>query len=220
MIDFVLTEEEIRVLGCLIEKEITTPAYYPLSLNTLVNACNQTSSRDPIVSYGEAIVEYALGKLKEKNLIDQDNLSRVPKFSELFLKITRLMPREAAIICVLMLRGFQTIGEIRTRTERLHSFASTEEAVKTLQTLEEWGYLTLLPRSAGKKEPRYAHLLSGPVVLQETADEGKTSQAQQATLTDHFVKHEAFVKLQESVNTLKEEIEEVKKEFQDFKKQF
>jgi len=171
MVKAVLTEEEVRVLGCLVEKEMTTPAYYPLSLNALCNACNQTSSREPIVSYDEGIVVLALEKLKEKNLVDQDNLSRVPKFSEMFLKTTRLMPPEAAVLCVLMLRGFQTIGELRTRTERLHSFASVDDAIKILQTLEEWGYVTLLPRSSGKKEPRYAHLLSGPIAPQAVEDE-------------------------------------------------
>ncbi len=219
MIDSILTEEEVRVLGCLIEKETTTPAYYPLSLNALVNACNQTSSRDPIVSYDEAIVEYALGKLKEKSLIDQDNLSRVPKFSELFLKRTLLMPPEAAILCVLMLRGFQTIGELRTRTERLHTFASVDEISKTLQTLEEWGYIMLLPRSSGKKEPRYAHLLSGTSAPQEIEEEGKAHPST-PTLTSHFVDTEAFLKLQESVNILKQEVAELKTAFQDFKKQF
>jgi len=219
MIDSILTEEEVRVLGCLIEKETTTPAYYPLSLNALVNACNQTSSRDPIVSYDEAIVEYALGKLKEKNLVDRDNLSRVPKFSELFLKRTLLMPPEAAILCVLMLRGFQTIGELRTRTERLHTFASVDEISKTLQTLEEWGYIVLLPRSSGKKEPRYAHLLSGPIAPEAIEETGKSSEAT-PTLTSHFVDNEAFLKLRESVNTLQCELAELKSAFQDFKKQF
>jgi len=219
MIESVLTLEEVRVLGCLIEKETTTPAYYPLSLNTLVNACNQTSSRDPIVSYDEAIVEYALQKLKEKSLIDQDNLSRVPKFSELFIKRTCLMPPEVAIVCVLMLRGFQTIGELRTRTERLHSFASVDETMKTIQTLEEWGYITLLPRSAGKKEPRYAHLLSGPIAI-ETIEETGTSSQTTPTLTSHFADNEAFLKLQETVNLLKVELAEVKKAFEEFKKQF
>ena len=217
MIDFVLTAEEVRVLGCLIEKETTTPAYYPLSLNALVNACNQTSSRDPIVSYDEGIVTLALEKLKEKSLVDQDNLSRVPKFSELFLKRTLLMPPEAAVVCVLMLRGFQTIGELRTRTERLYSFPSIDDAIKTLQTLEEWGYVTLLPRSSGKKEPRYAHLLCGPISPDAIEDDGKSPQV---TLTSHFVDNEAFLKLQDLVNTLRQELEEVKTAFSDFKKQF
>ncbi len=217
MINSVLTEEEIRVLGCLIEKEMTTPAYYPLSLNALVNACNQTSSRDPIVSYDEGIVTLALEKLKEKNLVDQDNLSRVPKFSEMFLKKTLLMHPEAAVLCVLMLRGFQTIGELRTRTERLHSFTSVDEVTKTLHALEEWGYITLLPRSSGKKEPRYAHLLSGPIAPQAIEEEVKVPQT---TLASHFVENEAFLKLQETVDALKEELAEVKKGFEAFKKQF
>ncbi|MBI3358566.1 MAG: YceH family protein [Nitrospirae bacterium] len=215
--DPILTEEEIRVLGCLIEKEMTTPAYYPLSLNALCNACNQTSSRDPIVSYDEGIVALALEKLKEKNLIDQDNLSRVPKFSELFLKKTLLMPPEAAVICVLMLRGFQTVGELRTRTERLHPFATVDETIATLHTLEEWGYIISLPRLSGKKEARYAHLLSGPIAPQEIADGTKVPHV---ALTSHFVDNAAFLKLQETVNELKEELAEMRRGFEEFKKQF
>ncbi|WDT81786.1 MAG: YceH family protein [Candidatus Manganitrophus sp.] len=160
--DFVLTDAEVRVLGCLIEKEMATPDYYPLSLNALQNACNQTSNRDPVVSYDEKTVAEALEALKTKRLVTQDQLGRVPKYSELFLKSANLVQREAAVLCVLMLRGAQTVGEIRGRTGRLHSFASLEEAQKTLQTLEEWGYVALLPRQPGRKESRYAHLLSGP----------------------------------------------------------
>jgi hypothetical protein len=217
MIESILTSEEARVLGCLIEKEITTPAYYPLSLNALCNACNQTSSRDPIVAYDETIVTLALEKLKEKGLIDQDNLSRVPKFSEMFLKKSRLMPPETAILCVLMLRGFQTIGELRTRTERLHAFASLDEAMQTIHTLEEWGYIILLPRSSGKKEPRYAHLLSGPINIHEIEIAEKVPPV---TLSSKFVEHETFLQLQEKVNALENELNEMKNGFEDFKRQF
>ena len=220
MIESILTEEEIRVLGCLIEKEVTTPAYYPLSLNALCNACNQTSSRDPIVSYDEGIVSLALEKLKEKGLVDQDNLSRVPKFSEMFLKKSRLMPPETAILCVLMLRGFQTIGELRTRTERLHSFANLDEAMQTIHTLEEWGYIILLPRSSGKKEPRYAHLLSGPIDLQATESVEHKEKTSQNTISSNFVDKETFLQLQETVNTMRVELDAAKRGFEDFKKQF
>ena len=160
MIPFVLTDTEVRVLGCLVEKEFATPEYYPLSRNALQNACNQTSNRDPVVSYDEKTVSEAIERLKEKRLILQENRGRVPKFEETFLKSANLVQREAAVLCVLMLRGPQTVGEIRGRTERLHPFEELEAVQQTLQTLEEWGYVKLLPRQPGRKESRYAHFFS------------------------------------------------------------
>lgn len=213
--DFVLTDKEVRVLGCLIEKEMATPDYYPLSLNALQNACNQTSNREPVVSYDEKTVADALETLKAKRLVSPDHLGRVPKYSESFLKSANLVQREAAVLCVLMLRGPQTVGEIRGRTERLHPFASLEEVQKTLQTLEEWGYVTLLPRQPGRKESRYVHLLSGApenggekTVLSETG-----SQAQP-------MENEAVTKLEEEVKSLRQELEDLKRTLHDFKSQF
>ncbi len=213
--DVVLTDTEVRVLGCLIEKEMATPDYYPLSLNALQNGCNQTSNREPIVSYDEKQVSDALEGLKEKGLVLQDNLGRVPKYSEHFLKTTNLVQREAAILCVLMLRGPQTSGEIRGRTERLHPFGSLEEVQKTLQTLEEWGYVILLPRQPGRKESRYAHLLSGlPEKREEKAPNAETI-PQSAPLENELVS-----KLQEEVKLLRQEMAELKQAFLDFKGQF
>ncbi|MEK7747540.1 MAG: YceH family protein [Nitrospirota bacterium] len=217
--DYILTEEEVRVLGALIEKEVTTPDYYPLSLNALKNACNQTSNRDPIVSYDEATVSISLDKLKEKGFVDQDNLSRVPKFSEMFLKKSRFMAPETAIICELMLRGPQTIGEIRTHSERMHPSENLEATLGTLKTLEEWGYVTLLPRQAGKKEPRYTHLLCGTPVIKDLNDEEKTS-APSTSIYDRFIDREDFGKLQTKVDTLQVELADLKKSFLDFKTQF
>ena len=213
--DFVLTDTEVRVLGCLIEKEMATPDYYPLSLNALQNACNQTSNRDPIVSYDEKIISSALEGLKGKNLVMQDNLGRVPKFSESFLKGTQLVQREAAILCILMLRGPQTIGEIRGRTERLHQFEELEEVQKTLQTLAEWGYLTLLPRQPGRKESRYAHLLSGPP---ENREEEKSAGPESPRNLP--LENPALAELREEVKTVRRELEELKQAFLDFKGQF
>lgn len=211
--DFVLTGAEVRVLGCLIEKEMATPDYYPLSLNALQNACNQTSNREPIVSYDEKTVAGALDGLKEKELARQENLGRVPKYSENFLKKANLVQREAAILCVLMLRGPQTVGELRGRTERLHKFEALEEVQKTLQTLEEWGYVKLLPRQPGRKEPRYAHLLSG---LPEIGEEEKgAAESQPVPQSD-----ETIVALQEEVKRLRQELEALKQAFLDFKGQF
>ncbi|HZR46299.1 MAG TPA: YceH family protein [Candidatus Manganitrophaceae bacterium] len=211
--DFVLTDMEVRVLGCLIEKEMATPDYYPLSLNALQNACNQTSNREPIVSYDEKAVTVALDGLKGKELARQDNLGRVPKFSESFLKKANLVQREAAILCVLMLRGPQTVGELRGRTERLHKFETLEEVQKTLQTLEEWGYVKLLPRQPGRKEPRYAHLLSG---LPETREEEKSAAESQPAPQPN----ETITPLQEEVKRLRQELEELRQAFLDFKGQF
>jgi uncharacterized protein YceH (UPF0502 family) len=214
--DFVLTDTEIRVLGCLIEKEMATPDYYPLSLNALQNACNQTSNRDPIVSYDEKTVANALEGLKGKKLAMQDNLGRVPKYSESFLKNTQLVQREAAILCILMLRGPQTVGEIRGRTERLHPFENLEEVQKTLQTLEEWGYLTLLPRQPGRKESRYAHLLSGPPENRE----GEKSAEPESLLQNLPTESGALAALQEEVKRLRQELDDLKQAFLDFKGQF
>ncbi len=144
----------------------------------------------------------------------QDNLGRVPKYSESFLKKTNLVQREAAILCILMLRGPQTVGEIRGRTERLHPFESLEEVQKTLQTLEEWGYVKLLPRRPGRKESRYAHLLSGPP---ETKEEEKTAGIDSPPRTTD---NEALAKLQEEVISLRQDLEVLKQTFLDFKGQF
>jgi uncharacterized protein YceH (UPF0502 family) len=213
MMDVVLTGTEVRVLGCLIEKEMATPDYYPLSLNALQNACNQTSNRDPVVSYDEKAVAEAIEGLKTKRLVTQDHLGRVPKYSELFLKSANLVQREAAVLCVLMLRGPQTVGEIRGRTERLHPFGTLEEVQKTLQTLEEWGYVTLLPRQPGRKESRYAHLLSGPP---ENREESRSESVPQTAPMEN----EAVAKLEAEVKSLREELEELKRTLQDFKAQF
>ncbi len=214
MPDMVLTQKEVRVLGCLMEKKVTTPDLYPLSLNALRIGCNQTTSRDPVVSFDDATVADALETLKQKGLVSQDNFSRVPKFEERFLRLTDLMPPEAAILCVLMLRGPQTGGEIRSRTERLHPFADFDEVVRTLQRLEEWGYVTLLPRQSGQKEARYAHLLCG------TPDVPTEAALPRSVVSDFVVENEAFIKLQSDVTRLQQELTELKQAFHDFKSQF
>ncbi len=213
--DFILTDPEVRVLGCLIEKEMATPDYYPLSLNALQNACNQTSNRDPVVSYDEKTVTDALERLKAKRLVSQDHLGRVPKYSELFLKSANLVQREAAVLCVLMLRGSQTVGEIRGRTERLHPFEQLEEVQKTLETLQEWGYVALLPRQPGRKESRYTHLLSGPPEKSAESDTGH-----EALSPSNQMENETVAKLEEEVKSLRQELEELKRTLLDFKSQF
>jgi uncharacterized protein YceH (UPF0502 family) len=161
-----LTDAEVRVLGVLVEKQLTTPDYYPLTLNALVNACNQTTSRDPVVSYDEATVTRALDGLRDKKFafVFSGADSRVLKYGHKLAERLELAPDETAALCVLLLRGPQTAGEIRTRTGRLHAFTSLAEVDATLATLaakRPHALVTRLPRQPGFKEARFAHLLSG-----------------------------------------------------------
>ena len=166
-VEIVLDAVEARVVGALVEKAVTTPDYFPLSLNALVNACNQTSNRDPVTAYGEAEVRRALGSLRDKKLayVFEGAASRVTKYGHKFAETLGLSSPEVAVLCVLLLRGPQTAGEIRGRTGRLHAFAGLDEVDTTLQALAARAPQPLvvrLPRQAGFKESRYAHLLSGP----------------------------------------------------------
>jgi uncharacterized protein YceH (UPF0502 family) len=156
---------DVRVLGALIEKEATTPEYYPLSLNALINACNQKSNRYPIVDYDENTVRAAIERLRSKRLamVIIGN-GRVTKYSQSISEHLNLGRRELAALCTLLLRGPQTLGEIKDRSERIFSFADLEETDRVLEKLAEWpsGPLaTKLPRQPGQKEARYAHLLAG-----------------------------------------------------------
>jgi hypothetical protein len=169
--DWQLDGPEARVLGALLEKEMATPEYYPLSLNALVNACNQKSNRDPVVSYDGDTVVQALEGLRAKALAVRITGadSRVPKHGQRFTETLNLGRREEALICVLLLRGPQTVGELRTRSERLHNFDDLESVENTLHHLAELGMVKKLPRQAGSREARYAHLLSGDVDFAEEA---------------------------------------------------
>lgn len=205
--DFVLSEPEIRVLGSLIEKEITTPEYYPLTLNALVNACNQKTNREPVVSYDEDDVRDALASLIEKDLaiVCGSRDSRVPKYDNYLADKLELNPAETAIMCVLMLRGPQTPGELRARTERMHAFGEISEIEATLDGLasREQSPLTIkLPRQPGHKENRYMHLLGGDVLIKSDNLESPSE-----TLRD-------------KVERLEEELAELKREFGQFRQQF
>ncbi len=198
--DHVLNDTEVRVLGALIEKEITTPDYYPLSLNALMTACNQSSNRNPVVHYDEDTVARAADSLREKklvHLIDRSE-SRVSKYRHVLYEAMNLGRPAIAVMCVLMLRGPQTVGEIRTRSNRLHDFSSLEEVETTLNSLMSAAtpLVVRLPRQTGLKEVRYAHLLSGEVRLAESEPE-----------PDRIAK-------------LEKEVEDLKKQFEQFRKQF
>ncbi|MCL7489496.1 MAG: YceH family protein [Desulfobulbaceae bacterium] len=216
MVDFELTSVEVRVLGCLMEKEMTTPEYYPLSLNALVNACNQKSNRNPVVSYDEATVLQALSGLKENHLAWQSDAARVSKYEHLFGKMFNLVAREMAVICLLLLRGPQTAGELRTRAERMYAFGSLDETAETMRTLEEMGLVRQLPRQPGQKEPRFVHLLAG---------EPEYAKAGEEVLPDEMIPRgpgmgARIAALEDEIRNLRGELNELKQDFLDFKDQF
>ncbi|MFQ5588803.1 MAG: YceH family protein, partial [Nitrospiria bacterium] len=157
-----LSEAEIRVLGALMEKELTTPDYYPLSLNALKNACNQSTNRAPQVNYNDTVVNEALTSLIEKKLAWDAHLSRVTKYGQNLTEKLNMVPREAIVLALLMLRGPQTVGELRGRADRVHHFENLEEVDEVLENLKEWGLICQLPRQAGRKECRYTHCFSKP----------------------------------------------------------
>jgi len=201
-VEHILDSTEVRVLGALIEKEVTTPAYYPLSLNALLAACNQSSNRFPIAHFDEAEVGAAADSLREKGLIHlvDRGESRVTKYRHVLYEAMNLGRPAIAALCVLMLRGPQTVGEIRTRSNRLYDFTSLEDVETTLNTLMS-GDLPLvarLPRQTGQKEIRYAHLLSGAVASGEPDVEPELDR----------------------IGKLEKEVEDLKAQFEMFRKQF
>ena len=201
----ILDAAEVRVLGSLMEKEATTPEYYPLSLNALVNACNQKSNRDPVVEYDEDTVYDAATRLREKKLLLLVTGSgRVNKYSQRISETLNLGRREMAVLCTLLLRGPQTLGEIKDRSERMFNFADLAETETVLEKMAEWPGSALarkLPRQPGQKEARYVHLLSG-----EPAAEAPVSEA-------HAPAPTKVAQLEAELTRLRAEFEELKKRF-------
>lgn len=207
----VLDTAEARVLGSLIEKEATTPDYYPLSLNALVNACNQKSNREPVVDYDEDTVYGAVDSLREKRLaLTIVGGGRVNKYAQRISETLNLGRRELAVLGVLLLRGPQTLGEIKDRSDRMYSFADLEETERVLDKLAEWPGMPLakkLPRQPGQKESRYGHLLSGepPAVMwAESAAAPPTGKLAQ---------------LEQEVQQLRSELDDLKRRFDDLESQ-
>jgi uncharacterized protein len=202
-----LTNVEVRVLGALIEKDLTTPEYYPLSLNALVNACNQKSSRDPVVAYDDSTVEDAVETLREKGFarVVTGSGSRVAKYGHRLSETLNLGRRELPLLCVLMLRGFQTLGELRGRTERMYEFSDTEEVELVLTKMDE--FVTKLPHLPGTKESRYAHLMSGPVEIDAV------SGVPAATGGPH--RGDRIAALEQELSELRREIEFIKEKLGD-----
>jgi hypothetical protein len=225
-VDALLNEVEVRVIGSLIEKQVTTPEYYPLTLNALVNACNQLSNRDPVVSYDEKTVARALESLREKNLayVFYGSDSRVPKYKHVMPEIFHLTPPELAVMCVLMLRGPQTTGEIRGRTSRLYEFADLTEVEATLEKLmahEDPALVSKLPRMAGQKEARFAQLLAGDVaVVAAAAAEHPRAPRAEAAVMEVRAENEKISRLEAEVETLRGEVAYLREQFESFKKQF
>jgi uncharacterized protein YceH (UPF0502 family) len=212
----ILNETEVRVLGSLIEKQLTTPEYYPMTLNALVAACNQKSNRDPVVSYDESTVVAALDTLRDKNLVYtfHGSTSRVVKYKHMFPNVYELDPAEVAVMAVLMLRGPQTVGEIRGRTDRLHEFTSLPEVQETLDKLahRDEPLVVRLERQIGQKDARYAHLLSGEI------DVASLPAARERTVTGG--QSERVEKLESEIEALKNEFAAFRQELAEFRKQF
>ncbi len=209
--DINLDTVEGRVLGCLMEKEMSTPEYYPLSLNALVNACNQKSNRDPVISHDESTIIQAVAGLKDKQLVWQSNVSRVPKYEEHFIKDSNFTYRQASVLSELLLRGPQTPGELKSRTERMYAFESLEEVNETLENLESLGFIVRLERRPGRKEARCMHLLCGQPA---EAGEPTPEPVLQAEADDRIGV------LEQQVEALQQELSELKETFTAFKKEF
>ncbi|MDH4028360.1 MAG: YceH family protein [Nitrospirota bacterium] len=215
----ILNDIEVRILGCLIEKQITTPDYYPLTLNALTNACNQKSNRDPVVSFDETTVVRGLDGLHDKGFSEKIYKadSRVPKYQHTFREKLNLTVRETAVMCELMLRGPQTIGEVKGRAERMYKFSDLAEVEGILDGLmnREEPLVTRLPRQAGRKEPRHMHLLSGAPEVSEIAaplrEEAATMQVRS--------ENERIGRLEDEITALRGELEELRKAFLDLKAQ-
>jgi len=214
----VLTAFETRVLGSLVEKELTTPEYYPLSLNALVNACNQKSNRDPAMSLDEDAVRDALRSLEKHGLAGPaDNMvSRVSKYEHRLQEAYNFTRHETAILAELLLRGPQTPGELRSRADRMHKFDDLGIVQSTLQRLmkREPPLVKLLPRQLGTKEARYVHLLSGDVEVPQR--ESSTSAAAPSSTSGG----DRISRLEDQVASLQSEIEDLKQQLATFRKQF
>jgi len=216
-VNIILNAAEARVLGALIEKDITTPDYYPLSLNALVNACNQKNNREPVTNFDEETVRLALRNLSEKRLAGPASGadSRVTKYEHRLQEAYNFTRPETAILCVLLLRGPQTPGELRGRTERMHRFEDLDEVLSGLQQLmrREPPLAKALGRRPGTKEIRYAHLLSGDVEAWEPP-------AEMASAGSGSADAERIIQLEEQVATLRGEVAELKQQIAEFRKQF
>ena len=209
-----LSPMEARVIGCLIEKQITTPDQYPLSLNSLVSACNQKSNRDPVMSADEAEIQTTLDHLIRKHFVIEKSGfgSRVPKYQHRFCNTEfgslKFTPQELAIVCELLVRGPQTPGELRTRAARMASFSEVgqvETALESLSRRADGPFVVRLPRESGRRDSRYAHLFSGPVTAPALTEESTTEPSMAAVPVPSRIE-----RLEEEVRQLRQELKEIK----------
>jgi uncharacterized protein YceH (UPF0502 family) len=210
-----LTEVEARVLGSLVEKQLTTPEYYPLTMNALTAACNQKSNRDPVVAYDETTIMTGIDSLRDKNLVYlfYGSSSRAVKYKHMMPSVFELDDAGVALVAVLLLRGPQTIGELRERTGRLHEFAGLGEVQEALDGLmrRDDPLIIKLERQAGQKEARYAHLLCGPVDQSAAAPVRESPSAG---------REDKIAKLESDIENLRGEFASLKETFEEFRKQF
>jgi uncharacterized protein len=226
-VNFVLNDSEVRVLGALVEKDITTPDYYPLSLNALVNACNQKNNREPVTNLSEEEVRQALSTLQEKHLAGPASGadSRVTKYEHRLQEIFNFTRGEIAVMCVMLLRGPQTPGELRGRTERMYHFETLDDVQSTLQRLiqKEPPLVKMLARQPGTKENRYAHLLAGEIE-DATVETGRVEtgpfDSAQGRPAGSVSPASRITTLEAEVAELKAEIASLKQQFAEFRKQF
>jgi uncharacterized protein YceH (UPF0502 family) len=213
-----LTQNQVRVLGSLIEKDITTPEYYPLSLNALVNACNQKSNRDPVMQLDEEAVRHSLAALQQLRMAGPAGGadSRVTKYEHRLQEVFNFTRAETAIVCVLLLRGPQTPGELRGRTERMHSFESLDDVQSALQKLAQRDppLARVLPRQPGTKEARWTHLFAGDVPVSASAE------PDEIRLERNRPDGARLEELEQDVAALRQELETLKNQMERFRKQF
>lgn len=214
-----LTQTEVRVLGSLIEKDITTPDYYPLSLNALVNACNQKNNRDPVMTLDENAVRDAVSSLQERRMAGPAGGadSRVTKYEHRLKEVFNFDRRETALICVLLLRGPQTPGELRGRAERMYRFETLDDVQSGLQKLmdRQPPLVHMLPRQPGTKESRYTHLFAGNYISEAaTVAETSTSELPPSSYEERIANLEAVI------SGLKSQVEELRQRFSEFAEQF
>lgn len=216
---------EARVLGSLIEKAVTTPDYYPLSVGALTNACNQLSNREPVVNYDESDVLLAVDRLREKRLASKYHgaESRVPKYKHALTDVLLLTPAEVALLCVLLLRGPQTLGELRSRTERLFTFtalADVEETLEALSRRQPNPLVAKLPRQFGMKESRYTQLLSAAPETESTAPGASSASTESAGSPISASTNERIATLEAETAHLRQEVDDLKQQLAAFRKQF
>ncbi len=217
-----LTPLEVRVLGCLIEKELSTPEYYPLTLNALVAACNQKSNRDPMMTLDDKTVLRTLDDLRyERKLVRQLTTagSRVPKYRHTVAEEWAFTPQESAVLCELFLRGAQTAGQLRTRTPRLCAFAEVGEVEAVLNALaehEDGPFVMKLPREPGCREQRWAHLLAGEIDISQAPAESRSEPARIIIQAEN----ERIAALETKVSALRAQVEQLTARFAEFHRQF